>query len=1324
MLEPASVKVAHPRSSPPEEQPTMLRHASSVGGGTAKRLLALREPIICEWCGELEPPTHPKQCKLRLVECKHCKQTMQLGSLRLHFKGCAARPIVPPKNVKGGSGFLTLHRLQSNAQHLSRQLHDILGRFVGKLPPPPEQVSLFMMDLDSKLEVFGEEINTLRMGFECLERRDRQIVKQRLQEAQMHLKVGERSRMRCGVSRLQSSGQQIHRQLDEITQEAVRFEIGDPRMNKRYAPATLEEQLEAMKEEATALERLQETRVAQGLAPELKALTELQGRLNFFMELLISVTEAVSKNDQVANLVSLARRRPPGAAGVGAVEEERRPLGILTEAQIELAESSPLPPDRGPAGMGLREVPLDQLRAEIAQERQRYIAFHLLRQHTEHPRTRWTTDKTSRRQLTGHLAEGSRSSSVPGCPAQSSKRHDEQTDVPTSGLILVAKTHEAYYDLQLQVAAGQVVLCHGRLTGVRHITARLHWGHFGQDVPSVVRSYGKPSRTRVKAMQSNLAAMSRSFSLLAVVIDTGRRLRDNFTPSIHKRGNGIPRHQIRVHMAHIGHAVVSDGKYTCPATAAEDLRETCPSTFLHRYRLSFHGRKDPSAPDEVHEALQELPEALQEALTRQSRFGARIVEVSLEALRLLDPECQASLAGTGTCYSCRVGRVIRSHHWDAQGTKCQLETPLVAARSHESVECSANVPFRSLTSSRNMSGSAAIFDAQERPVTQDEEVSEQSSSFDPFCGATIARLSKKGFPAFESSKRDLFSEGCPTLAIWEESLTVACALLARWAREESGGKVPQVSRTASECLTFTRGLLQIFQAEDALRAGPGDGFGTRSWQMDVKFWGLEPCRIPPQPFGLAAAEPDCAMLIALGTPGVRCPQSVQDPHPQATQARHRGRKAQQFAAATLGAGAAVHAASLRGGKRLVCRRAVNIPPPVSDSDAGLFSSTSKSEETAEQPVEALPDRSSRPKVLVLGSGWASASFLQGLTKEQAQLYDITIISKRNFFLYTPLLPTCTMGSIEERSIVTPIRELAVGKADFLEARCEGIDVEQKVVRCSRARRSKVSSNAQYHRFPDKEADDKYVFEMPYDILIYAIGAETNDFNVPGVKQHTFYFKELIDARHVRSRISDLFEEAALPGVSDEDKDALLNFIVIGGGPTGVEIAADLADFVAEDCKRLYPKLHDQVTISLVNMEDHLLSTYSRDISDRSLEVFKSKGVNVLNSWRVTEVTSDVVKMVNKKGDCREIPHGCVIWAAGVKPSKLTQQLKADLQELNKGKREAELQGKARGLCTDEWLNVWGSKGSIFALGDASTVQQECACFFAEDLFKDLLNRMP
>lgn len=450
------------------------------------------------------------------------------------------------------------------------------------------------------------------------------------------------------------------------------------------------------------------------------------------------------------------------------------------------------------------------------------------------------------------------------------------------------------------------------------------------------------------------------------------------------------------------------------------------------------------------------------------------------------------------------------------------------------------------------------------------------------------------------------------------------------------------------------------------------------------------------------------------------------PHPAIVAAaqepcKHRGLRLGQLTYPVILTTATALAAKQRAKAGRTCKlrtrrvrlAAEGFPQSVTDSDAGLFTSSSKSELVLE-----VPPKAGRPRVLVLGTGWASASFLQALTPEQAQLYDITVISMRNFFLYTPLLPTCTMGSIEERSIVTPIREMAAGKADFLEARCEGIDVEKKVVRCSRARRSKVSSNAQYHRFPDKEEGEKYTFEMPYDILIYGVGAKTNDFNVPGVKQHSFYFKELIDARNVRSRISDLFEEAALPTMSPEDRDALLNFIIVGGGPTGVEIAADLADFVDEDCKRLYPKLQDQVTINLVNMEDHLLSTYSRDISEKSLEVFKAKGVKVLNGWRVTEITEDVVKMTTKQGDYKEIPHGCVIWAAGVKPTSLTQQVKADLQGLNKGSREAELQAKVRGLSTDEWLNVWGSKGSIFALGDASTVQQECACFFAQELFQE------
>ncbi|CAK9118007.1 unnamed protein product, partial [Durusdinium trenchii] len=125
-----------PKSIEPHEAEQKRRPSTVATGSEVRKRW---EPQPCPWCGELEPPTHPKQCKLRLVECKHCKQKMELGSLRLHFKGCAARPMVqPPRSTKAGSGFLTLHRLQSTAQQLSRQLQDVLARFVGQLPEPEQ----------------------------------------------------------------------------------------------------------------------------------------------------------------------------------------------------------------------------------------------------------------------------------------------------------------------------------------------------------------------------------------------------------------------------------------------------------------------------------------------------------------------------------------------------------------------------------------------------------------------------------------------------------------------------------------------------------------------------------------------------------------------------------------------------------------------------------------------------------------------------------------------------------------------------------------------------------------------------------------------------------------------------------------------------------------------------------------------------------------------------------------------------------------------------------------------------------------------------------
>merc|ERR1719453_2494779 len=99
-----------------------------------------------------------------------------------------------------------------------------------------------------------------------------------------------------------------------------------------------------------------------------------------------------------------------------------------------------------------------------------------------------------------------------------------------------------------------------------------------------------------------------------------------------------------------------------------------------------------------------------------------------------------------------------------------------------------------------------------------------------------------------------------------------------------------------------------------------------------------------------------------------------------------------------------------------------------------------------------------------------------------------------------------MGSIEERSIVTPIREIIQGKADYLEAKCEHIDTAKKQIRCGRVGLPRNRADTDYERFPEGEVDGKMNFTLDYDILIYSVGAVANDFNCPGVKEHAFFFK--------------------------------------------------------------------------------------------------------------------------------------------------------------------------------------------------------------------------
>ena len=247
---------------------------------------------------------------------------------------------------------------------------------------------------------------------------------------------------------------------------------------------------------------------------------------------------------------------------------------------------------------------------------------------------------------------------------------------------------------------------------------------------------------------------------------------------------------------------------------------------------------------------------------------------------------------------------------------------------------------------------------------------------------------------------------------------------------------------------------------------------------------------------------------------------------------------------------------------------------------------------------------SREKLLVLGSGWGAVACLKEI---DPTLYDVSVISPRNYFLNTPLLPGVTVGTVEARSLIEPMRRLLPGKpgeARFFEAAAIDVDPTRKIVRCRDESAVKSST-------PE--------FDVAYDKLLVAVGAPCNTFGTPGVREHAKFLKEIGDASAIRETLADAFETASLPGVSDEEARKMCAVLVVGGGPTGGEFAAEMHDFLREDVPKLYPDLADKISITVVQSADHILNTYDERISKYAAEKFARDGISVLTGRRVLSV---------------------------------------------------------------------------------------------------------
>ncbi|KAK9085075.1 hypothetical protein Sjap_025486 [Stephania japonica] len=351
---------------------------------------------------------------------------------------------------------------------------------------------------------------------------------------------------------------------------------------------------------------------------------------------------------------------------------------------------------------------------------------------------------------------------------------------------------------------------------------------------------------------------------------------------------------------------------------------------------------------------------------------------------------------------------------------------------------------------------------------------------------------------------------------------------------------------------------------------------------------------------------------------------------------------------------------------------------VSVSGAGLVAYSDSSSPHVTQA--ASEGDAKKKKVVVLGTGWAGTSFLKNIDASQ---YDVQVVSPRNYFAFTPLLPSVTCGTVEARSIVEPIRNIIKkknGEIRFLEAECFKIDPTSKKVHCRSTQES------------DFEGKEEFIVD--YDYLVVAMGARSNTFNTPGVVENCHFLKEIEDAQNIRRSVIDCFERANLPCLSNEERKKHLHFVVVGGGPTGVEFAAELNDFIEEDLGRLYPNVKDMVQITLLEAGDHILSMFDKRITSFAEEKFQRDGINVKLGSMVVKVTDkDISTKERSNGQISSVPYGMVVWSTGIGTRPVVSEF---MQQVGQGNR--------RVLATDEWMRVLGCN-NIYALGDCATINQ-------------------
>jgi NADH dehydrogenase len=264
------------------------------------------------------------------------------------------------------------------------------------------------------------------------------------------------------------------------------------------------------------------------------------------------------------------------------------------------------------------------------------------------------------------------------------------------------------------------------------------------------------------------------------------------------------------------------------------------------------------------------------------------------------------------------------------------------------------------------------------------------------------------------------------------------------------------------------------------------------------------------------------------------------------------------------------------------------------------------------------------RIVVLGGGFggvSTARHLERLLRGQTDV-EITLVSRENFFVLTPLLFEACSGRLELRHCAQPIRA-ALRRARFVEAAVEAVDVQRRMVRTMTA--------------------DGRTHDLPYDHLVVALGASTNEQMIPG-SSNAFTFKTMADALVLRNHVIEQFERAdAAP--DSAKRQGCLTIVVIGGGLVGVELLGELTAF-AGDVLRFYPRIRrDEIRFKLFEAGARILPEIDGGLASVAHRVLEGRGADVRASTPVRSIEAGRVHLSNEI-----VEAGTIVLAAGIVPS--------------------------------------------------------------------------